>query len=81
MMYQFQCPISKKMWIFTPQNKEEAANAAKVWPQYEEGRILMDYCPEVSAEKYGGDFLGEKAEFMPKKKKGGRRIDPDNVVI
>lgn len=81
MMYQFQCPDTKKMWIFNPKNEEEAINAKKLWPQYEEGRILQDYHPDVCADKYNGDFLGSKAEFLPKKNKGRRLIDPEKSLV
>tara|TARA_Y100000310_G_scaffold341517_1_gene440906 strand:- start:1373 stop:1630 length:258 start_codon:yes stop_codon:yes gene_type:complete len=83
MMIQGKCPDCKKMWITdTCSGGHLDSLTPKIWPQYEEGRILEEYCSECCVDNHDANYLGEKAKLIPKKKKqGSRHIDPKKVLM
>lgn len=79
MMIQGKCPDCKKMWICDTDSGHLNSLMPRIWPQYEEGRILEEYCSVCCCDNHDCNYLGKDAELIPRKKKGRRRIDPSKI--
>jgi len=76
-MIQGKCPDCKKMWIHDPEKGYESDQAKAVWPQYEEGRILIECCPQCCIDNHDGEYFGSIAKMLPKRRRQeSRHIDP-----